>query len=158
MIKFTAIGNQPLRHTVTNHHRGHGHIARCQAFGKRHHIRLQRIIIAGKPVTGATKAGDHFVNDKQNIMLAADRLYLVQIASRRDDHTASALNRLGNKCRHMIGANLGDFIIQPARRRRRKIIFRQIALMQKSVRRLDMHKAGLSCRLLMHAGHAAHAG
>ena len=53
---------------------------------------------------GARKAADHLIGNEQDVVLAQDRLDLLEITLRRKNRPARAHDRLGEKCRDGVGS------------------------------------------------------
>ena len=58
----------------------------------------------GEPVAEAAEAGDHLVGDEQDVVPAAELAQRAQIAGRRHDDAAGALDGLGEERRDGVGA------------------------------------------------------
>ena len=83
-----------------------GHDAATQRFGKAQNIRLNVFVLAGEHLAGAPHAGLDFIEDQQRAKLVAQLAYRGQIARRRQNHPAFALNRLKDHRRDVIAGLL----------------------------------------------------
>ena len=68
-----------------------------QSLGHRHHVGREAKGLVTEPFARAAKAADYLVRHQQDAVFAADRLHLLPISGRRDDHPARALHRFANK-------------------------------------------------------------
>ena len=78
------------------------HDAAAQRFGKAQNVRLDVFMLAGEHLAGAPHAGLHFIEDQQRAKLVAQLAHRGQIARRRQNHPAFALNRLKDHRRDVI--------------------------------------------------------
>lgn len=98
--------------------RAHRRIARGQAFGDRHQVRLDAFAFAREERAGAAEAGDDFIGDEKNIELAAGFAHRFQPALGRHDHTARTLDRLAEKRGDVVRAEFRDLRFERLHRRR----------------------------------------
>ncbi len=104
-----------LGHLRSSQYRAKGQVAGGQALGHNHHVRLEAVPVAAKPLAGAAKSGDDLVCHEEHIVLPADLLNLLQVAVRREVHAARADNRLAEERADPVGAGLLDQLGQCSR-------------------------------------------
>ena len=141
---------------VANVQRGERHVRRGNHFGRGQHVRLQRIRLRAKHTSSATKAGDHFIGDKQNLVFFQDRLNLFKVCWRRHDHAACTLHRLGDKTTNGVRPFAQNQRFQFFRQSRRKLL-RRFAIFRELIRMRTAdakHTVNRQIEVLMHGRNA----
>ena len=67
--------NESAVDRLTDHHSTHGDVRRSETFCHRHQIRFQVLVLTGKKCSRTTEPRNHFVDDKENAVLAPDVLH-----------------------------------------------------------------------------------
>ena len=80
------------------------HHTAAKRFGKTQNVRLHVFMLAGKHLAGTPHTRLHFVEDQQCAKLIAQLTHRRQIARRRQDNPAFALNRLEDHRRHIVAS------------------------------------------------------
>ena len=79
-------------------------VAGCDRLGKLHDVRRDTPVLEREPLPGSPEPGDHFVGGEEHLVLVADFADAWEVVVGRDDDTADADHRLGEKHRHGVGA------------------------------------------------------
>ncbi len=93
-------------------HAAHGHGATVDRLGGGHDVRCHPELDGGEDRPGAAKAGDHLVEDQQDIVAGADLAQALQVTHRRRHHAAGADDGLHHHRANILGAALGDEFFQ----------------------------------------------
>ena len=91
---------------------GDGQIGRGQRLGDGDDVGLQPVGLAAEHVARAPETADDLVGDEQDVVLLQDRLDLVEICGRRQQHAARAHDRLGDEGRDRLRPFLLDQRLQ----------------------------------------------
>ena len=110
--------------------------------------------LAGEPLAGAAKTGNDLIHHQQHVVFPAHPADLLEIVARWYLAAAGALDWLGKKSRHPVGANLQDPVLQPARRGNAKFFFTHVPAVLELARTADMFYIRDYGSLLVHPGHA----
>ena len=113
------------------------HHAAAKRLRAGHKVRRNALMVHAEPFAGTADAGLHLISNQQCALLLADFLHLTQIALRRYDNAALALNRLQNH-------SSGVFIHNSLHSRSVAILYMRKALEQR-LERIAIHIAA-SCR------------
>ena len=92
-------GREHLHHVVGADERRHRQQAAAQRLAEDHAVGLHAVVLAREELAGAAHAGLDLVADQQHVALAADARALREIARRRHDDAAFALDRLDQERR-----------------------------------------------------------
>ncbi len=133
------------------------HIARREALGDRHDMRLDAEGLGAEPVAGAAKAGDDLVGDQEDAVFFDDALDLGPVGARRDNNAARALHRLADESGHAVDAEFENLVLKLAGAHQAKLLGRHVAAFHIPVRLADMLDVGDDTALLVHPAHAAEA-
>src|SRR6056297_2329891 len=88
---FGARALEHVRYLVAQKDATHREIARGDALGDGHHVRLHTPMPRAGPVAGAAKASDYLVRDQQDTVAVADVAHVAHERRIRHDHPARAL-------------------------------------------------------------------
>ena len=113
------------------------HHAAAKRLRAGHKVRRNALMVHAEPFAGTADAGLHLISNQQCALLLADFLHLTQIALRRYDNAALALNRLQNHSSRI-------FIHSCLNSRRVTILYMRKAFQQR-LERVAVHIAA-SCR------------
>ena len=81
-VREIAAVHQHVRDLVAHHRRAEREIAAGQAFRQHHEIRLELPQFAREPLAEAPEAGDHFIRDEENVVLARQIAQTLDIPDR----------------------------------------------------------------------------
>ena len=158
MVEIAAL-IQHRHHFVAHDQAAHRDVARGQALGDGHHVRLEVVEITAEPLAGATKTTNHFIGHEQDVVLGQDFLDAWPVGGWRHNHTARALDRLGNKGTDSVDAQFEDFFFELIGRPDTELFRGHIATFTEPVRLRDVGNArNRQIALFVHVGHAAQAG
>ena len=100
-----------------------------EGLGRGDHVGAQRIGLRAPHFSGAGKAANHLVGHEENVVLAQQRLHLLEIALRRNDCAAGAHDRLGEEGGDGVRAFRLDERLERLGHARGELIFRLARLM-----------------------------
>src|SRR5690606_16098386 len=81
-------GVKHVPYPLGNDYGGDREVSASQALGHRHNVWRTLILLASKPLTSPTEAGDYLVRDQKNVVPVEHLAQLGKIAHRRNNHAA----------------------------------------------------------------------
>ncbi len=158
MGEHAALFHQRLGDALAQHQAAHGDVAGGQALGDGQGVRLEAEVLVGEPLAGTAEAADHFVGAQQHVVLTADALDFRPVAFRREDHAASALERLGDKAGDVVGAQFENLLFQLQRAATAELGRGQVTAGGEEVGFVDVCDVRDQAAHLVHELHAAQRG
>ena len=157
--KFASFFDDHPRDVICHHHAADGEISRRESLGNRHEVRLEIIVITGKPFARAAEAADDLISHEKNLVTLTNRADFRPVRFRRHNDASSTLDRFGNKRRDAVLAQFFDFLFQFASDFFAELLGRQVAAFPIPERLADVHNVGnREAALFMHVRHAAKTG
>ena len=102
MVEFAGVDD--LGHFVTDNRPANRRVARAEALGDGHDMRLDPHGLRAEPVPCPAKATDHLVGDQQNVVFVANALNLGPVGAGRNDNPAGTLHGFGNEGGNLVRA------------------------------------------------------
>src|SRR3546814_20706979 len=100
-------GIERLRHPRRDEHRTHRHVTRRQTLCRGHHVGLQIETSGREPLTtDPAETGHDLVDDKEDVVLAADVTHLGQVPLRRKIHTPRTDDRPREDSRDLVRTDI----------------------------------------------------
>src|SRR5438105_1700282 len=159
MVELAALFDEHFGDALADHHAAERDIARADTLRKGHQVGLEAEGLAAEPLAGATEAGDDLVGDDEHAVFVADALDLGPVGGGRDDHAAGTLHRLADERGDLVGADLQDLQLEPARRLEPELVSTLSMPVLEPERLLDVDDArDRQAALFVHAAHAAERG
>src|SRR5690606_1642275 len=137
----------------------HGDVARGHALGDGHQVGGVAVVVAAEPFAGAAEATDDLVSNEQNLVARQNLANPRPVAGRWNDHTAGALNRLGDEGSDPVFTHLKDLLLQLLGDANTELFRVELAAFAVPVRLVDMLDTGnRTVALAVHGLHATQAG
>ena len=101
-----------IRDLFIEQRRAHWEIARCDALGSTHHIRLHAEVTRARPAASTPKTCDHLVRDHQDAMAIAHVAHEAHETGVRNDNAARTLDRLHDEGGDCVRALELDLVLE----------------------------------------------
>ena len=113
--ELLALVDHRLIDVLRHRDRTERHVGGRDRLRHRDRVRLHPEGLGAPHVAGAPEAADYLVRDERDVVVAQDRLHLLEVRLRRHDHAPGTHHRFGDEGRDRIGAFLFDHRLELAR-------------------------------------------